>query len=95
MTAINITLQLDKETIQHFVDALKGFDFYNSLQPINKENDINSEIKVYTSEEASKILKMSKTTIQRYCNNGLIKASKKGNTWFIKESEIKKYLDNK
>jgi len=97
MSTINIKIEVDKETVQHFIDALKGFCFYESLQPIvaNEEPEINSELKVYTSEEAAKILKISKTTIQRYCNNGLIKAVKKGNTWVIKENEIKKYLENK
>lgn len=46
-----------------------------------------------TSKEVSEITRMHINSIRRLIRQGKIKAVKKGNKWLIKESDLKKYIE--
>lgn len=52
-----------------------------------------SDIKVYTTEEAIKVLKVTKRTLYNYIKAGQIKAIKVGRDWRITEDALKNFLE--
>lgn len=57
----------------------------------NNMNEIRSN-EVYTTVEAQKLLKISKSTMKRFLKNGLIKASKIGKQYRILGHELLRLL---
>ena len=49
---------------------------------------------ILTIYEAAEYLKVSDKTVRRLIANHLLIASRVGNSWRIKQSEIEKYLNN-
>lgn len=52
-----------------------------------------SEIKVYTVEEATEILKVTRRTLYRYIKAGQIKSIKLGREYRITEEALKDFLN--
>lgn len=48
----------------------------------------------YTTEELSKILGITLQTLRKYIKSGKLKGKKIGGTWFVDESNLKKFLGN-
>lgn len=53
-----------------------------------------TEIKVYTVEEVSEILKLGTRTIKEHIKKGKLKAVKISNRWRVKHEDLEKFLDN-
>ena len=51
-----------------------------------------NEIKVYTTEEAADILKVTKRTLYTYIKAGSLQATKIGKYWRIPEDNLKAFL---
>lgn len=51
-----------------------------------------NDMKMYTTEEASEILKVKSKTIRSYINNKKLEAVKVGRKWLISESNLDKFL---
>ena len=45
----------------------------------------------YNVEEASKILRVKRLTVRRWCKSGLLEARKIGKQWLIREDELNLY----
>ena len=52
-----------------------------------------AELKVYTTNEAVEILKVSQRTLYNYIKAGQIKATKIGRNWRIPENELKRFIN--
>jgi len=48
----------------------------------------------YSTEELSKILGITLPTLRKYIKSGKLKGKKIGGTWFVAESNLKKFLGN-
>jgi len=53
-----------------------------------------TDIKVYTTEEALGILKVTKRTLYNYIKAGQIKAIKCGREWRVTEDALKVFLEH-
>jgi len=51
------------------------------------------EIKLYTLEEVSKILKLGTRTVTNYIKSGKLEAIKVSNYWRIKHQSLEKFLN--
>ncbi|NCC76222.1 MAG: DNA-binding protein [Clostridia bacterium] len=49
-------------------------------------------VRMYNSEEASKLIGLSVRTVKQYARTGRIQAQKIGNSWMISEEAIKRFL---
>jgi excisionase family DNA binding protein len=49
--------------------------------------------KLYTPEEAAKLLGIAPRTIRNYLRNGVIKGIKTGMMWRVPESDLQAYID--
>ncbi|MBD3305400.1 helix-turn-helix domain-containing protein [candidate division KSB3 bacterium] len=49
--------------------------------------------KYYTLKDLEKMMDKQLQTLQRYCRTGVIKATKKGREYIVKESDLKAYFD--
>jgi excisionase family DNA binding protein len=71
---------------------------YESLKTVEEEkvsNEVVSQDKIKTEEvltvkEVSELLKTSERTVQYWCKNGKIRATRIGKKWLIPESELEK-----
>jgi len=50
------------------------------------------DIKLYSTQEVAKILKVTEKTVQTYIKNERLKAQKIGRRWKITESNFKKFI---
>jgi len=50
------------------------------------------DLKVYTPEEAAKILKLSPKTVRKYLREGELKGAKLGKEWRITEEQLREFL---
>lgn len=53
------------------------------------------EIRIYTLEEISKLLKVTVRTLYRYIDDGKLKANKIGGRWIVAEQELKDFIEGK
>lgn len=51
--------------------------------------------RLYTTQELEKIFSVSRQAIWSWIKEGKLKAFKAGKFWRIKESSLKKFIDNK
>lgn len=49
--------------------------------------------RIYSIEEAAKILQVTEETVRRYARSGKLKAAKMGKFYRITESDLKAFLD--
>lgn len=52
------------------------------------------ELKIYTVDEAAKVLKVSNMTLYRYIKAGKLRAAKFGKEWRITEENLKNFIDS-
>ena len=65
------------------------------LEELLSRNNNVSEMQTFTSNEVAKILNRNPTTILRYLDKGLIKATKPGKDWIITQESLTNYIDGK
>lgn len=54
-----------------------------------------TDIKVYTLEEVSELLKVTVRTLYNYIHDDRLKATKIGNKWIVTESNLKDFIEGK
>lgn len=59
----------------------------------NKSPIIYDSQNLYSVEEVAEYLQVSTETVRRYCRTGKIKATKLGNTYRIRRSDVEKLLN--
>jgi excisionase family DNA binding protein len=61
----------------------------------NGEESMFDELdKLYTTQEVSKILRVSLQTVGNWLRSGKIKGSKVGKGWRIKKSELERFMND-
>ncbi|TVP95176.1 MAG: DNA-binding protein [Acholeplasmatales bacterium] len=56
---------------------------------------IDIELKLYTIEEVTKILKVTQRTVYNYIKSGELKAIKVGKNWRVKHKDLEQFLAHK
>jgi excisionase family DNA binding protein len=51
--------------------------------------------KQYTPEEVAEQLKVNLSSVQRWCQDGRLRATKLGRIWRIAESDLQNFLDER
>lgn len=49
---------------------------------------------IYTLDEVSELLKVTKRTLYKYLSEGKLPASKVGREWRVTEEQIKEFMEN-
>lgn len=56
---------------------------------------VTEELKLYTIDEITKILKVTQRTVYNYINNGDLKAIKIGKYWRVKHADLETFLNDR
>ena len=87
-------LRLHPEDLEKLIgDVSKNLT--EKLEELLSRNNNVSEMQTFTSNEVAKILNRNPTTILRYLDKGLIKATKPGKDWIITQESLTNYIDGK
>ena len=87
-------LRLHPEDLEKLIgDVSKNLT--EKLEELLSRNNKVSEMQTFTSNEVAKILNRNPTTILRYLDKGLIKATKPGKDWIITQESLTNYIDGK
>ncbi|GEP50272.1 hypothetical protein FNO01nite_09440 [Flavobacterium noncentrifugens] len=83
----------------YLVDSLSNKVLNNIISKIDKKlqtnpPDFTSDARNYTVGQVAKMTNKSVSTITRHCRIGLLKASKVGKSWLIREKDYIIYRDN-
>ncbi|MFU8785885.1 MAG: helix-turn-helix domain-containing protein [Candidatus Izemoplasmataceae bacterium] len=54
---------------------------------------ISDDLKLYTIEEVTKILKVTQRTVYNYIKSGELKAIKVGKYWRVRHTELERFLN--
>lgn len=84
---IKVEVELSENAIEEIVKRVKAKDN-------KKPNKAVTPLKTYTLSEVAKILKVGNTTVVRHIKNGLIKATKPGQSYIITHENLTQYLNN-
>ncbi len=58
-----------------------------------KDDEVSNCIKTYTTGEAAEILHVSRQTLSLLAKTGKIRATKLGQGWIFRETELKSFLE--
>lgn len=94
MLKINVPVNLPenfKELVaKEFLNTFKDELIENISNKIIESNQIQQ---LYTVKEVSRLLGISEKAVCRHIDNGLLKASKPGKSFIIKQNDINEYLN--
>jgi excisionase family DNA binding protein len=56
--------------------------------------EVKMIMKYYNVEEAASVLRVTKTTIRRWCKSGMLNSKKIGKKWLIEEDELNLFISS-
>lgn len=83
---MELTFSLSTEQITELAKQVAEIN-NSAKKPVFIEKSEN-----YTCKEVAAMTKLSKATIQRHCDSGIIEAAKPGKSWIITSQSLNKYL---
>jgi excisionase family DNA binding protein len=85
---ITFTAKLSKNQMLELAQMVAVINHSGNIE---KKQDLEA-IKNYTCNDVAFLTKLSKKTIQRHCEKGIIEAVKTGKSWIITTQSLNKYI---
>ena len=86
--------RLHPEDLQDLIDGVSKNVVVKLEEMLSKKENI-SEMQTLTIRDVAKILNKHETTILRYIDKKILKASKPGKEWIITQESLTNYIDCK
>jgi len=86
--------RLHPEDLQALIDGVSKNVIVKLEEMLSKKENI-SEMQTLTIRDVAKILNKHETTILRYIDKKILKASKPGKEWIITQESLTNYIDCK
>ena len=87
-------LRLHPEDLEKLIGDVSK-NLIEKLEDLLSRKEIISEMQTLTVNDVAKMLNRNPTTILRYLDKGLIKATKPGKDWIITQESLTNYIDGK
>ncbi|QRE03545.1 helix-turn-helix domain-containing protein [Flavobacterium psychrophilum] len=88
---ITFTAKLSKEQMLELAQQVAEINHSNNQEKIATYE----ATKNYTCKQVAFLTNLSKATVQRHCEKGIIEASKTGKSWIITTQSLNKYIGKK
>lgn len=72
--------------------AIAG-ELKEDLRLINTKEGVAKDMMTFSIKEAAKILSKDTTTIYRWCNKGILKATRSGKSWRITQQTLNDHIN--
>ena len=86
--------KLKNELFLNIADGLAKIERYlEEREKALKDDEVSNCIKTFTTSEAAEILHVSRQTLSLLAKTGKIRATKLGQGWIFRETELKNFLE--